>query len=517
MIVTLFGVPGNMGTRVVETLIDEEYITRINLLVHDKKGIKQIIKKLKKSNKEYKIVYGTVANVINVSDAIGEADYVINMAAVIPPKSDKEPTEAIEANEIGPKVIVRLIEAMKEKQPKLIHISTIGVYGDRNYKHPYAEVGDPLLISPFDIYSLTKMRGELTVLESNIKHWTVIRQTAMLYDELMFKNISDGLMFHTCFNSLLEWATAKDSALLIRNILRRDTKGELNEDNFWKHCFNIGGGIKNRVTGFDTYEIGFNIIGGKVEKFFDPNYNSLRNFHGEWYSDFDKLNDLFDYQHDNIRDFWQNVLKTHKYFGLAKLTPAPILKAMIFKPLLKDDNAPMYWYNNNDEAKMLAYFNGKEKYEAIPKKWSDFNLIINGKAEDGSPVDYQKLLNNPTRLEHFFDIDKDRKLIDIDDLRRVAEAHGGKLLTDDFKTGDIYRKVKWMNCDGEEFEARPHSVLFCGHWKNISYTKYAWDFDRLAKLDKTVAQIWYDAHEKDEDRYYWYDSHFNARYKKLGE
>ena len=100
------------------------------------------------------------------------------------------------------------------------------------------------------------------VLESNIENWTVIRQTAMLYDKLMSKNMDDGLMFHTCVNSPLEWSTARTSATLYRNIIRADVKGELNTDNFWKHCFNLTGGEKNRITGCETMEAGLRIISG---------------------------------------------------------------------------------------------------------------------------------------------------------------------------------------------------------------------------------------------------------------
>ena len=71
-----------------------------------------------------------------------------------------------------------------------------------------------------------------------------------------------------------------------------------------------------------------------------------------------------------------------------------------------------------------------------------------------------------------------------------------------------------MNADGQEFDARPHTILFCGHWFNESYTKYCWDFDHLAKTDKMIAQIWYDDHQKDENKTYWYDSHFIAQYKQ---
>ena len=125
MVVALFGVPGNMGTKVVETLLKEDYITRINLLVHDKKGLKKIVRKIKKSKKEYRIVFGTVSNINTVKSVITGADYLVNMAAVIPPKSDKHPQAAIEANEIGPQVIVQAFRDLKENQPKLIHISTI--------------------------------------------------------------------------------------------------------------------------------------------------------------------------------------------------------------------------------------------------------------------------------------------------------------------------------------------------------------------------------------------------------
>lgn len=514
MFVALFGVPGNMGTSVIEELVKEDYIDRINLLVHRKKGLKKIIKALKKSGKEYKIVYGSVLNIDDVLSVIEGADYLINMAAVIPPESDKDPKASIEANEIGPKVIVEAFKKLGDKQPKLIHTSTIGIYGDRTYKHPFAEVGDPLLPSPFDIYSLTKMRGEFTILESDIKEWVVLRQTAMLYDELLMKNISDGLMFHTCFNSPLEWSTSRTSAILIRNILRRDRANELDENNFWKHCFNIGGGEESRVFGYDTFRLGFSVIGCSVEDFFDPDYNSTRNFHGEWYSDGYKLNDLFDYQHETIEDFWKHVADTHKYFKLAHIVPKKVLKALVIKRLLKDSNAPYYWHKHNDEARMQAYFDGKDKFEAIGKDWSKFAICSKNQTKDGEEFNFLEVRKNPTRLEHYFDIDKPRHEIDIDDLKAYAEARGGKLLSTSFNKGDIFAKLMWENGDGEVFEARPHTILFCGHWHNISYREYAWDFDHQAKKDKLLAEIWYDAHRFDEDYRYWYDEDFKAHYER---
>ena len=515
--VALFGASGNMGERLFATLLPEEHIVQVRILDHDKKGTRAILKANKRYKDKIVVIPGSIASLDAVREVIKGTDYVFNLAAAIPPESDNYPEHAIEANEVGVKVLIQAIEEIKDNQPKLIHTSTMGLYGDRCDAHLFGEVGDPLLVSPFDLYALTKLRGEFFVLESSIKSWTVIRQSAMLYDKLMSKNMSDGLMFHTCVNSPLEWTTARTSAVLYRNIIREDLKNNLSEDNFWRHCFNLGAGKKCRITGYETMDLGFRIIGCSFFNFFEPNYNCARNFHGVWFSDGDKLEKMFHYQGETPFEFWDNVLKTHKYFKLAKLTPTKLIKAFTIKPLLKDDNAPMYWYKHKDEARMLAYFNGSDKFEAIPKKWKDFPILALGKDRFGHDVDYDYIRTHPTRLEHFFDIDKDRKECDINDLRNVAAAHGGKLISNEFKKGDIYSKVEWETSDGERFIACPHTVLYCGHWHNISYKEHAWDFDRLAKKDKIYASIWYDQHERNEDRFYWYDDKFEAHYKPLGE
>lgn len=515
MVITILGASGNMGECVTKLLLEEEYIDKVKILGHHKKSSEKLLKSCQKYIDKIEIVYGSLSDIQMVSKVIDGADYVINMAAVIPPLSDKNPHAAIEVNEKGAAVLAEAISSIKTNQPKLIHISTMGIYGDRNCKHPFGEVGDPLLISPFDIYAMTKMRGEFTILESEIEEWVVLRQTAVLYKDLMMKNISDGLMFHTCFNSPLEWCTAEDSAVLIRNIIRRDKANELNEENFWKHCFNIGGGEKNRVTGFETLDLGFKIIGASTYDFFDTNYNSSRNFHGVWFSDGYKLEELFHYQKIGIEDFWQDVLNNHKYFKLARILPKKMLKSLVIKRLLKDSNAPYFWYNHNDEARLIAYFGGKDKFDSIPTEWKNFKLTCRGEKNDGSTLDYDNLRKKVTRLNHYFDIDKSPKEVTITDLQNVAKAHGGKLITESFTTGDVYTKVEWETQDGERFFAKPFTILYCGHWMNISYKEYIWDFDRLAKKDEIYKEIWYDSHESDENICYYFDKNFEAKFKKF--
>lgn len=509
MIIAITGVTGNMGQAALTELIKIQEIEKFKLLVlpTDKKKWNKLAKKLKYHNSRFEVVYGNLADKAACEILVKDADYVINMAAVIPPHSDQNPQKAIECNEIGVGVLVSAIEKMK-KQPKFIHISTMALYGNRNSKHIWGRVGDPLLVSPFDIYAATKLRGEFIVLESNIENYVVLRQTAMLHHKMLSDNISDGLMFHTCFNAPLEWVTDNDSGVLIANIIKKDLQENLN-DKFWKRCFNIGGGKDNQIFGYQTLEDGFKLIGGGIKDFFEPNYNSLRNFHGLWFYDGDKLNNLFNYQSQTTSDLWKEIKQQNPYICLGKIVPKKLIKKFVIQRLFKSPNAPKYWIKTNNEAKIYAYFGGKDKYDAIPKQWNKFPLLTNNKDESNNEIDYISLKENKNFVDFGIDIDKDN--FSIEELRSYAKMHGGKLIST--KIGGLYDKLKWQNSDGEIFEARPSTIVKAGHWFNITYKENAWDFDRLAKTDKICAQIWYDSHDRNEDKFYFFTKDFDARMK----
>lgn len=512
MKITLTGVTGNMGSSALKELVNIEEITKFKLLVlpNDKKRIKKLLRKLKAHKNKFEVVYGNIADENVCNFLAKDVDYVVNMAAVIPPHSDQFPEKAIECNEVGVDKLVTAIENAVP-QPKLIHISTVALYGNRNYLRPWARVGDPLLVSPFDIYSATKMRGEFRVLESKITNFAVLRQSAMLHNNMMSDNLHDGLMFHTCFNAPLEWVTAHDSGVLIANIIRRDMKEDLSKV-FWRKCFNIGSVAKNRITGFNTLDDGFKMMGASAKDFFEPNYNATRNFHGVWFYDGQDLEELFKYQSEDVDYFWQTFLKKHSYFKLGKLVPKALIKKFAIKRLFKSENAVKYWVNHKDEAKVFAYFGGDYQYKHIPKTWDKFNLLVENKGDNGEYVDFEQLRQkaNARLVELGYDVNKE---ITIKSLKELAEAHGGRLLSKKFD--DLYDYLEWENSDGEKFTARAYTVLGAGHWFNCTYKEYAWDFDRLAKKDNIYAQVWYESHGKNEDKFYYLDKNYEARMKNL--
>lgn len=508
MKIALTGVTGNMGIQVLNECLkipDTQY--KLLVLPNDKR-VKNIRRQHKKDLKRIEFVFGNIASADVCRELIEGVDYVVNMAAVIPPHSDQHPEQAIECNEVGADVLATAIE-QANPQPKLIHISTMALYGNRNEKHLWGRVGDPLLISPFDLYSLTKMRGEFRILESDITTKAVIRQTAMLHSNMLSDNMSDGLMFHTCFNAPLEWSTAETSGLLIANILRKDIEHDLG-DKFWGKVFNLGGGLANCVTGYDILNDGFEIIGGSVKNFFEPRFNATRNFHGLWFYDSNVLNDMFHYQTQTTVDFWNKFKKTHGILKAGKIVPKSWIKRLAIMGLFKSPNSAVYWYKHNDEAKLLAYFGGISQYEKLGKKWDGFALLKFGQGENGCDVDYEALRNPQNAVLPNIGYDPEQE-ITFDTLKRVAELHGGRLLSAD---GAICDRLEWENSDGEKFCAKGTTVL-AGHWMNPSYKEYCWDFDRLAKTDKIYADVWYDSHDKEENNFYYYDDKFEAKYNKI--
>lgn len=515
MQIALTGATGNMGREALLELSKLAEVDKIKILVSSssKKRAKMVIDRCGKNKNKIEVVWGSISEIEPCRNLLENCDYCFHLAAVIPPKADKFPKKAIECNEIGTKNLIEIIENLNP-QPKFVHTSTVALYGNRNYLCPFATIGDPLLVSPLDVYSVTKLRAEFAVLESNIKNWAVIRQSAMLHTNMLKDNMSDGLMFHTCFNAPLEWVTAHDSGVLIASIVREDIKNNLG-DKFWKKCFNIGANGRNQITGYDTFNDGFKLIGGTTKHFFKPYYNATRNFHGVWFYDGDKLDNLFHYVSQDIKDYWKSIGKKFWYYNFGKIVPKKMVAKFAIEKLLTDENSPEYWYKADDNAKLTAFFGGKKEYENLPKTWREFNLLVENKTPNGEPLNYAELKNkaNARLIDYGFDFNKKDGEITLKDLTSVAKMHAGKLLTKDFKTGDMYAKLLWQDQDGNKFTATPYSILRAGHWFNPCYNSFSWDFDRLSKKDKIYSQIWYTSHSEKENNLYYLDENLKANIK----
>ena len=508
--VAITGTTGNMGREALNFLCASSNVDKVYFLCLPSE-VKTCKKLAKKHANKAQMVVGDVTDFDSCRKLVADCNYVVHMAAVIPPHSDRHPELSDAVNFYGTKNIVDAISQM-DVQPKLVHISTVAVYGNRNYLHPFGRVGDPLLPSVFDPYAMSKLEGERYVLESGLKRWAVIRQTAMLHNNMLSANLSDGLMFHTCFNAPLEWVTARDSGRLIGNIVDADSQQEVSA--FWLNVFNLGGGIKNRNTGYEVFDGGFKIIGGSTHQFMQPNWNALRNFHGMWFYDSQVLEDLFHFRRETVDDYWKEIARNHKYYKLGSILPAKLISALAIKPLLKYKNSPTFWEKSGEQCKVQAYFGDNLSPSRISTDWKDFPLLCKGQLPDGGSIDYQQLKqdNNAVLLSHGYDESKSDSQLTLDDLRQAAQFRGGQLVSQTFD-GDMHKKLVWQCHDGHRFEMTPFSVLKAGHWCPECIKRYVWDYDRLALNNPFYAQVLYDSFGK-ENYKYWLDEKFQPHYER---
>lgn len=487
------GVSGNMGAEALRQTLALDNVAWVRVLLTPRKRNAALAKKLKKQyGARIDIVNGDIADAQTCARLVKDADYVVNMAAVIPPRSDADPAASERCNFAGTAALADAVRAMPV-QAKFVHVSSIALYGCRNEKHPFCRVGDPLVISPFDLYSLHKLRAERYILESGLERWVVLRQTAMLHPKMLESNMSDGLMFHTCLNSPLEWVSARDSGYLIRRLLERDGAGELG--GFWKKVYNIGGGAHGRLTGYDTFRVGFAVMGGSPEKFLRPEWLAARNFHGVWIADGDRLEALFGYQRDSAEGVWKEIADRHRVYRLAQAVPPALVVQTFFRRLLDHANSPMRWKKDGDRARVFAFY-GREA-ERIPAQWKDVKLMAKGDFGDYDALrDEARAAAEGKLLSHGFDDTRPPEEWTLDDCDRAAAFRGGQCLAEVWN--GPYAPVLWRCHDGHIFPATPYTVMGAGHWCPHC-APLPWDYDRQAKHNPFYAQVWYDTHARDEN------------------
>lgn len=490
-VVSLTGASGSMGGETVDALIRDQDISLRVLLRRSKRGIRAAKRLRRRYGGRIEILFGDIREKEDCVRLCRGADYLLHLAGVIPPAADHNAKMTLSINADGTKNLIEAI-AGTGNRAKLIFISTVAIYGNRNEKHPWGRVGDPLVTCAFDIYGQSKTIAEFAILESELKNWVILRQTAVLYDNILMNNIGDGLMFHTPWNAPIEWVTAKDSGILLRNIIRSDLRGE--SDGFWKRVYNIGGGALCRQTGYETFDDGFRLIGGSVRDFFEPGWNLTRNFHCFWFADSDELENRFHFRTQNCREFWDWYTGRHRIYRAGRIVPARLLRKLAIERLLQNDNAPAYWAAHGDEARIQAFYGGRKAYEALPKRWEDVHLLCES-------ADYDRLRGEEGRelLSHGYDETKKGSELSISDMKEAAVFRGGECLSEDMEPGDLYRPLHWRCHEGHGFDAAPYTILKAGHWcPECCQTPLVWRMDRIAAHSPFHAQVWMDSHEKDE-------------------
>ena len=182
-----------------------------------------------------KIVWGDALSREVLSEACEGIDWCLHLMALISPAADRDPVMAEKLNYQVTRQIVEEIESRDPEHIKLVYIGSVAQYGGRLPPLHTGRVGDPLIPGEFDTYAITKIRAELSVMESGIRHSVSLRQTFIMIPRLF--SLMDPIMFHQPLNSFMENITARDSGRVLVNCLKIPDGSD-----FWGGFYNSSGG-----------------------------------------------------------------------------------------------------------------------------------------------------------------------------------------------------------------------------------------------------------------------------------
>ncbi len=503
--VFLTGATGTMGWAGLQELLahkeENNYVIRI--LARPSKKNKE---KLAPLADKIEIVWGDLARYEDVLRGVAGSDIVLHVGGMVSPQADYKPRATRKVNITAAEHLRDAILA-QEHQPKLVYIGSVAQMGDRREPLHWGRAGDPICVSAYDHYGLTKALAERILTDSGIRQWVSLRQSGILYPAIL-KNY-DPIMFHVPIRGVLEWATVEDSGRLLEHVCRTDVPAE-----FWNRYYNIGSGADYRISNYEFECLLLDAIGcPRPEKIFNANWFTTRNFHGMWYLDGDKLEEYLHFRANvPIKEYFAQMAKSKqvpamiRFAGttkIAKLFPHCVklaMRAMANKAV----HGTQTWIKKGEKLRISAYYGSIEKYKAIPD-WKHSDLSHNSE--------------EAVILDHGYDETKPMSDFTLEDMQRAAEFRGGKCLSTHAEFSPLHggtegglwdTQLEWQCAQGHTFKASPRLVLLGGHWCPECFPyPYAdvenprpWAWDKEAKRNPFFAQLWSPLHDADEDNVY---------------
>lgn len=492
--VFITGATGGMGFESFKQMLEDRDKQNIILLARDSEKNRKLLDPYM-NMPEVTVKWGDLTNYQDVYDCVKGADIVLHIAAFVSPAADYYPDKAMKNNLGSTKNIVDAIKAQgREEQVRFVYIGTVAETGDRMPPIHWGRVGDPIKPSMFDYYAVSKIAAERYVIESELKYWVSLRQTGIIGKAMA--SIVDAIMFHNCLDNVLEYVSDRDSGRLMKHLCLYTATGKLSED-FWGHIYNIGGGESCRVSTYEMYQRLYGDIGfTNLDYVIDPKWYATRNFHGQFYSDSDKLEDYLHFRQDSMEYFYdaykENLGATVgvskvmcKIPGGQKLMGS-IMKKMFRKEALTE-HGTVHFIQDHVEDHIDAYWGSKKAWDAIPDKLSKMKHF----------TDWEKEIV----LDHGYDESKPESELSLEDMKAAAKFRGGECLSESMETGNWNQKLKFKCAFGHTFEASPRLILEGGHWCP-ECERTSWNYGERAKRDPFFAQVWNPLHDADEMREY---------------
>lgn len=488
--ILLTGATGTMGYCALKDLVKELDKFELILLVRPTDQRKELMKPYEKVS-GVDIYWGDLTNYTDVFTCVKRADVILHVAAFVSPAADYQPLLAMKTNYGSTKNILTAIsEQNRMAEVKLVYIGTVAETGDRLPPIHWGRVGDPIKPSIFDYYAVSKVAAERAVIESGLTYWVSLRQTGMIGPAM--SKINDPILFHNGLFNVLEYVSDRDSGRLLRNLCFMDYQGELSPE-FWNHIYNVGGGESCRVDTYSMFQNIFGAIGIKdLDYVINPRWFATKNFHGQFYLDSEKLEELLHFRQDSMQYFYEEYIKNLGIISsiskvISKLPGGQkrmgsILKK-VFHKMARTEHGTLHFIENDMEEKISAYWGSKCKWKEIPE--SVHNLV--------RPKDFNQVIV----LDHGYDEEKPKDRLELSDIREAAIFRGGKLDAISMEPGDLSTPLTFTCAFSHTFNASPKLILEGGHWCPMC-ERESWNYGRRAMVDPFFAQVWEPLHDGEE-------------------
>ncbi len=443
--VFLTGATGVMGMAAMKEFMGR--LDRFDLIVLARPG-KKNQKKLKPFiEKGVKVVWGDLMNPEDIKKGVDDADFVLHVGGMVSPAADYYPEKTYRVNTQSMRHIVEAVKARKDSDKVgVVYIGSVAQYGDHYVPNHWGRVGDVLFPAKKDAYASSKIDAERILSDSGLKKWVSLRQTAILSEALLSK-ATDPLAFHVPVRGVIEWVTAEDSGRLLANVCE-----DWVPDDFWCRFYNVGGGASYRLTNYEFEAMLMKALHcPPPEKVFDVRWFATQNFHGIWFEDSDRLDDLLHFRSgETATHYFKRLADSLPWFyRLTPLVPAFVIKGMMRWVAGRNHLAPLYWKRHDVKERIDLHFGGMDAWNSLPG-WEGTDLK--------HPSD------TPIQNSHGYDEAKPIGSLDIEDMRGVAQHRGGECLSTEMTPGDMLTLLEWKNAEGTCFKASPASVVLGGHW-----------------------------------------------------
>ncbi len=477
--VFLTGATGHMGGAALKELLSRNGKFKVTILARPSRTNRKKLS-IYEDHPLVRIVWGDLCRYEDVLEGVNGADCVLHVGGMVSPAADAYPEQTMRVNVESSRNIIRAVKAQANPDSiRVVYVGSVAQCGQHTPPHHWGRAGDPLFTSEMDWYSVSKCLAEWEFAESGLKRWVSIRQTGMLYPELL-KKVDNPIVFHTPFRNVIEWCTIEDSGRVLARCCDDDVPEE-----FWRGFYNLSSGPAFRLTNYEFESKLLRTIGcPPPEKVFDTKWFATRNFHGEWYSDSDRLEQMLHFREGVTCDeyFRRMKKKLPWYCGLAFLAPDFIIKAFMKHLAATDPLGTLYWLEHSDEDRIRAHFGSREAQAAIPS-WEE------GFIPAGRPSDIPD-----APLDHGYDESKPFDTLTQEDILRAAQYRGGTAFPSEEGVSP-YRPLKWKCQFGHEFTATPNTVLKGGHWCPLCYPEFGkernpWHFDSIAEGNPFFAQVY---------------------------